>query len=305
MLLILGHRGLVGSALCRRLDLDGRRYTTCDDDIDLSIFREVEMFFHHHKPTHVILAAAKVGGIRANDEDPVGFLVKNVDIQNNVLLACQRHNVTRVLFLGSSCVYPRECSQPIREEFLMTGLLEPTNSAYAIAKIAGIELCRALRRQYGTEITCVMPCNLYGPNDTFDPEKGHVIPSLIRKFLDARENPDNDAPVVVWGTGTALREFLHVDDLADALLLLLDYPETFDLINVGSCGAEVSIRDLVRDIADATHFEGDIAWDTSQPDGTPRKVLDCTKIRDIGWLPEISLSTGLATTIDWYIKNRM
>jgi GDP-L-fucose synthase len=303
---VAGHRGLVGGALVRRLQAEGadNLVLRTHQQLDLTEPAAVEDFFASERPDYVFLAAAKVGGIHANDTYPAGFIRDNLAIQTNVIHAAWKHRVRRLLFLGSSCIYPRDCPQPIREEYLLTGPLEPTNRAYAIAKIAGIEMCRAYNAQYGTRFLAAMPTNLYGPDDNFSLENGHVIPALLRRFLEATQRGDTE--VVVWGTGQPRREFLHSDDLASALALLMrlsdaDFdrllaagqPPAEPLINIGS-GDEITIADLARMIADATGFDGTIRFDPDKPDGTPRKLLDSRSILATGWKPRIGLAEGLA-----------
>jgi GDP-L-fucose synthase len=308
---VAGHRGLVGSALVRRLQAEGadNLVLRTHQQLDLTEQAAVEDFFASERPEYVFLAAAKVGGIHANDTYPAGFIRDNLAIQTNVIHAAWKHGVRRLLFLGSSCIYPRDCPQPIREEYLLTGPLEPTNRAYAIAKIAGIEMCRAYNAQYGTRFLAAMPTNLYGPGDNYSLDNGHVIPALLRRFLEARER--GDAEVVVWGTGRPLREFLYSDDLAAALLQLMQLDDaTFDrllgagqsnavpvpLINVGSRD-EISIGDLACLIAEVVGFEGRIRFDNGKPDGTPRKLLDSSVMHALGWRPTVSLREGLARAL--------
>jgi GDP-L-fucose synthase len=254
-------------------------------------------FVRDHSPNIVVDAAAKVGGIGANNRFPVEFLTNNVTIQNNLMEASHLANVEKFIFLGSSCIYPRDCPQPIKEEYLLTGPLETTNSAYAIAKIAGIELVKSYRKEYGHQWISLMPTNLYGPNDNFELQGSHVLPALIRKFVEASENQQKE--IVLWGTGKPLREFLHVDDLAQAVWVATENYDSEIQLNIGS-GAEISIEDLAALIAELAGFKGEIAWDSTKPDGTPRKVLDVSKAKSLGWAPKISLSDGIASTIAWY-----
>jgi GDP-L-fucose synthase len=294
-----GHRGLVGSAMVRRLEADGftNLVLRSRDELDLLEPAAVHDFFASERPDCVILAAAKVGGIMANSRYPADFIRENLVLQSNVIEAARQTGVHRLLFLGSSCIYPREAPQPLKEEYLLTGPLEPTNAPYAVAKIAGIIMCQAYNRQYGTAFISAMPTNLYGPGDNFDLETSHVVPALIRKFHDARVRGDDR--VVVWGTGTPRREFLHVDDLAEACVLLLRTPDAPEIVNVGA-GEDVSIRELAETIARITGFEGRIEFDTSRPDGTPRKLLDVSRMRALGWSYRIPLEEGLRRTYDWF-----
>ena len=289
---IAGHKGLVGSAIWR--EFDRRGYTSLigrtRDELDLRDLPSVRRFFDEQRPEYVILAAARVGGILANDTEPVPFLLENLQIQNNVISESHRVGVRKLLFLGSSCIYPKLAPQPIREEHLLTGPLEPTNQWYAIAKIAGIKLCQAYRRQYGSDFICAMPTNLYGPNDNYDPRNSHVLPALIRRFHEAKSTGARE--VVCWGTGSPRREFLYVDDLARACLFLLERYSDDAIINVGS-GADLPIRDLADMVARAVGFEGAIVWDDSKPDGTPRKLMDSARILGMGWQPEVSLEEGI------------
>lgn len=299
---VAGHRGLVGSAIVRRLRDAGFQNLLLPDrsELDLTRQSEVERFFAAEKPEYVFLAAAKVGGILANDTWPADFIRDNTLIEMLVLDAAHRHGVERVLFLGSSCIYPKHAPQPLREEYLLTGPLEPTNEAYAIAKILGIKTVEAYRRQHGVRWISAMPTNLYGPNDNFDLETGHVLPALIRRFHEARES---GAPsVTLWGTGTPRREFLHVDDLADALAFLLERYSGEGHVNVGS-GEEVTIRGLAELVAEVVGYRGGFAFDTTKPDGTPRKLLDCRRLAALGWKPKISLRNGLKQTYEWYLEN--
>ncbi|HEX4706853.1 MAG TPA: GDP-L-fucose synthase [Candidatus Udaeobacter sp.] len=299
---VAGHRGMVGSALVRRLKSQGfgNLVTRERAELDLSDEPAVAEFFAAEKPNVVILAAAKVGGIKANNDFPVEFLLANLRIQNNVIRSAYEAGVRKLLFLGSSCIYPKLAPQPIPETALLTGPLEPTNDAYAIAKIAGIKLCQAYSRQYGANYISAMPTNLYGPNDNFDLETSHVLAALIRKAHQAKSR--NARELIVWGSGKPRREFLHVDDLASACLLLLEKYDSPEIINVG-CGEDISIRELAELICDVVGFNGELAWDTTKPDGTPRKLLDVTRIRALGWTPEISLREGIARTYEWFLAN--
>ncbi len=299
---VAGHRGMVGSAVMRRLQADGFKNLLIRDRSELDLMDEsaVAKFFLKEKPTIVICAAAKVGGIQANNDYPVQFLLDNLRIQNNVIRSAYDSEVRKLLFLGSSCIYPKLAPQPIPETALLSGPLEPTNEAYAIAKIAGIKLCQAYCREYGANFISAMPTNLYGPNDNFDLETSHVLAALIRKAHEARMR--NDQRLIVWGTGKPRREFLHVDDLASACLLLLEKYDSPDIVNVGY-GEDISIRELAELICEVLGFDGELAWDTSKPDGTPRKLLDVSKLRALGWKPAISLRDGIARTYQWFRAN--
>jgi GDP-L-fucose synthase len=300
---VAGHRGMVGSALVRRLEAEGFKNLLTRDRsrLDLTDESAVAKFFADKKPHIVIGAAAKVGGIKANNDYPVEFLVENLRIQNNIIRSAYDNGVRKLLFLGSSCIYPKFAPQPIPESALLTGPLEQTNEAYAIAKIAGIKLCQAFSREYGANFISAMPTNLYGPNDNFDLETSHVLAALLRKAHQAKTR--NDHKMIVWGTGKPRREFLHVDDLASACLLLLEKYESPEIINVGS-GEDISIRELAELICDVVGFDGELAWDTTKPDGTPRKLLDISRIRDLGWKPAIALRDGIAQTYQWLLANR-
>ena len=299
---VAGHRGMVGSALVRRLEAEGFKNLLTRDrsKLDLASESAVAKFFAEERPTIVIVAAAKVGGIKANNDFPVEFLLDNLLIQNNVIRSAYESGVRKLLFLGSSCIYPKFAPQPIPETSLLDGPLEPTNEAYAIAKIAGIKLCQAYNREYGANFISAMPTNLYGPNDNFDLETSHVLPALLRKAHEAKTRKDKK--LIVWGTGKPRREFLHVDDLASACLLLLEKYDSPEIINVG-CGEDVSIRELAELICDVVGFNGELAWDTTKPDGTPRKLLDVTKLRALGWKPAITLRNGVASTYEWFRAN--
>jgi GDP-L-fucose synthase len=299
---VAGYRGMVGSALIRRLELEGFSNLLVRDSSKLDLRDEsaVAKFFAAEKPAVVILAAAKVGGIKANDDFPVEFLLENLRIQNNVIQAAHETGARKLLFLGSSCIYPKFAPQPIPETALLGGPLEPTNEAYAIAKIAGIKLCQAYAREYGANFISAMPTNLYGPNDNFDLETSHVLAALLRKAHEAETRKDRR--LIVWGSGKPRREFLHVDDLASACLLLLEKHDSSEIINVG-CGEDISIRELAELICDVVGFNGEIAWDTTKPDGTPRKLLDVTKLRALGWKPSILLRDGIGRTYEWFLAN--
>ncbi|MDW8349195.1 MAG: GDP-L-fucose synthase [Verrucomicrobiae bacterium] len=301
---VAGHRGLVGSAIVRALQKKGYSsiLTRTRAELDLKNAEAVATFFEQHRPQYVFLAAAKVGGILANDTYPVDFLLENLAIQNNVISAAHRYGVRKLLFLGSSCIYPKFAPQPIPESALLNGHLEPTNEAYAIAKIAGIKLCQAYRKQYGCNFICAMPTNLYGPNDNYHPEHSHVIPALIRRFHEARIN--QHPTITIWGTGTPRREFLYSDDLADACLFLMDHYDDPEIINVG-CGQDITIAELAHLIAKITGYTGKLIFDPSKPDGTPRKLLDISKIQALGWKATTPLEKGLeAAYSDWLQKNQ-
>jgi GDP-L-fucose synthase len=299
---VAGHRGMVGSALIRRLDAEGFTNLLKRDPSQLDLLDEsaVLKFFAEERPAVVILAAARVGGIKANNDYPVEFLLENLRIQNNVIHWAYESRVRKLLFLGSSCIYPKFAPQPIPETALLSGPLEPTNEAYAIAKIAGVKLCQAYAREYGGNFISVMPTNLYGPNDNFDLETSHALAALLRKAHEAKTRKDRK--LIVWGSGKPRREFLHVDDLASACLLLLEKYDSPEILNVG-CGEDISIRELAELICDIVGFDGELTWDTTKPDGTPRKLLDITKVRNLGWQPTIPLRVGIARTYDWFLKN--
>ncbi len=299
---VAGHRGLVGSALVRKLQAEG--YTNLisrtSKELDLRRQDQVERFFEEEKPEYVFLAAAKVGGILANSTYPGQFIYDNLMIQTNVLECARVYNVKKLLFLGSSCIYPRECPQPIKEEYLLTGLLEETNEAYAIAKIAGIKMCQAYRKQYGCNFIAVMPTNLYGPNDNYDPETSHVMPALIRKFQEAKKNK---VPyVTLWGTGFPRREFLHVDDLADACLFLMDRYNEGEIVNIGT-GKDVTIKEIAEIIKGEIDYRGEIRWDTLMPDGTLRKCLSVESLHSMGWKAKVDFKEGVASISAEYERN--
>jgi len=297
---VAGHRGLVGSAICRRLRQDGYSNLIVRDRQELDLFDRpaVDAFFAKEKPEYVFLAAAKVGGILANSSYPVEFLRDNLTIQLNVLDAAYRNGADKIEMLGSSCIYPKLAPQPIKEEYLLSGSLEPTNEWYAIAKIAGIKLAQAYRQQYGFRAISLMPTNLYGPGDQFDLNKSHVLPALMRKAHEASVNRSQE--MLVWGTGNPRREFLHVDDLADAAVFLMLHYEEPDIINVG-VGTDVSIRELAQLICRVTGFEGRLIFDTTKPDGTPQKLLDVSKLTSLGWRARIGLEEGIAGTYRWFL----
>jgi len=300
---VAGHRGLVGSATVRRLQRDGftRILTRSRSELDLRDAAAVDRYFEEAQPRYVVLAAAKVGGILANDSYPADFLRENLQIQLAVMDAAHRFGVEKLAFLGSSCIYPRLADQPMREDSLLTGPLEPTNEPYAIAKIAGIEMAWSYRRQYGSNFISLMPTNLYGPGDNFDLRTSHVLPALMRKFHEAKLA--GQETVEIWGSGTPLREFLHVDDLADAILFLLDRYDEPEIVNVGT-GVEVSILQLAETVREVVGFQGEIQLDRSKPDGTPRKLMDSTRLRGLGWAPSIGLREGVESTYDWFLANR-
>lgn len=310
---VAGHGGLVGSAIVRKLkekgytNIIGRR----SSELDLTRQADTEAFFAAEKPDYVFMCAAKVGGIYANNTYPADFIIRNLQMESNVIHAAFQNHVEKLMFMSSACIYPREAPMPLKEEYLLTGTLETTNRPYALAKLAGIELCEAYNRQYKTNYISCLPANLYGPGDNFDLENGHVLPSLLRKFVEAVEN---HAPTVtVWGTGTAYREFLHTDDMADACVFLMEHydadklektdPYAREAINVGF-GEDVTIKQLTEILAEVTGFQGEIVWDTSKPDGTPRKIADSSKLFGMGWRPRIPLREGVRETYLDYLKNR-
>ena len=301
-ILVAGGTGLAGSAIVRELERVNKKVIGISSkDVNLLDRAKTFSYIKDLKPNVIIDAAAKVGGVGSNNAYPVEFLSQNLQIQTNLMDAAHEVKVEKFVFLGSSCIYPRNCAQPIKEDYLLTGELEQTNSAYAIAKIAGIELIKSYRKEYGYSWISAMPTNLYGPNDSFDLENSHVLPALIRKFVEAQRN--NSPEVVLWGSGTPLREFLHVDDLAKAILVCLEKYDDSQQINIGS-GDEISIRDLGQKIANLTGFTGKVVWDSNRPDGTPRKVLDSTKINKLGWKAAITLDQGMAATVEWYQENK-
>lgn len=299
---IAGHRGLVGSAILRKLESLGYQnlIVRTRKELDLMDQEATEKFFENEKPEFVYMAAAKVGGILANRDHPADFIYENLEVQNNVIHSAYKTGVKKLLFLGSTCIYPRESEQPIKEDYLLTGKLEPTNEAYAIAKIAGIIMCQSYNKQYGTNFISAMPTNLYGINDNFDLESSHVLPALIRKFHEAKEN--NLPEVIMWGTGKPRREFLYVDDLAEALVFLMDNYNESDLINVGT-GEDIPIIELAELVSKIVGYEGKIVTDTSKPDGMLRKLVDVNKINKLGWKHKTSLEDGITQTYKWFLNN--
>ncbi|WP_226581137.1 GDP-L-fucose synthase [Halobacillus litoralis] len=299
---VAGHRGLVGSAILRKLKREG--YTNLvyktSKELDLTDRDAVKDFFENENIDYVFLAAAKVGGIVANNEFPADFIRDNILIQTNVIDASYRNNVKKLLFLGSTCIYPKHAPQPMKEEHLLTGELEPTNEPYAIAKIAGIKMCQSYNRQYGTDYISAMPTNLYGENDNFDLKTSHVLPALIRKFHEAKS--ENKPSVEIWGTGTPKREFLYSDDLADATIFLMQNYSGNEIVNIG-VGHDISIRDLAATIKDIVGFDGQITFNTLKPDGTPRKLVDVTKLNDLGWEAQTTLEDGIKEAYKWYLNN--
>jgi GDP-L-fucose synthase len=301
-IVVAGGTGLVGSAIVRQLKiLEKKVLSISSKDVNLLDRYKTFAYIKKLNPTAIIDAAAKVGGIGGNNAFPVEFLSQNLQIQSNLMDAAHAANTEKFVFLGSSCIYPRNCPQPIKEDYLLTGELEQTNSAYAIAKIAGIELIKSYRKEYGYKWISVMPTNIYGPNDNYDLDTSHVLPALIRKFIEAKQNKKSE--VTIWGSGKPLREFLHTDDLAKAILVCMEKYDDAQQINVGS-GIEISILDLAHKIAEKVGFSGNIVMDANKPDGTPRKVLDITKISDLGWKPTINLDQGIESTVEWYLDNK-
>ena len=300
---VAGHRGLVGSAIVRRLHELGydNLVLRTRGELDLREQADVREFMAQEKPEYVFMAAATVGGIVANNTYPATFVGDNIMIQTNVIDACYRNQVTKLLFLGSSCIYPRDCPQPMREDYLLSGYLEPTNQPYAVAKIAGIEMVESYNRQYGTTYISVMPTNLYGPGDNFDLETSHVLPALIRKFHEAKLSQASGVsqPVVLWGTGAPRRELLHVDDMVDACIHLMSHYNGPGFVNIGT-GEDLSVRELADLVREVVGYDGEVIWDTSKPDGAPRKLLDVSKLSALGWRCKIPLRTGLETTYEWF-----
>ncbi|ATD54255.1 GDP-L-fucose synthase [Clostridium chauvoei] len=299
---VAGHRGLVGSAIVRNLEAKGFKNIICKThkELDLTNQNEVRRFFEEEKPEYVFLAAAKVGGINANNTYPADFIYENLMIQNNVIKSAHDLKVKKLLFLGSTCIYPKMAPQPIKEDYLLTGALEETNEAYAVAKIAGLEMCKFFKRQYGDNFISCMPTNLYGPNDNFDLKNSHVLPALIRKFHEAKIN--NSETVEIWGTGTPLREFLYVDDMADACVFLMENYDGEQHVNIGT-GEEVSIRQLAETVKEAVGFEGELVFNTNMPDGTPRKLTTVEKLNGLGWKHKVSLNQGIKMAYEWFLEN--
>ena len=316
---VAGHRGMVGSAICRALNNAGYHHIVQRSRRELDLIRQqdVEAFFREEKPAYVFLAAARVGGILANSTHPADFIYQNLMIQNNVIHCAYTSGVKKLLFLGSSCIYPRNCPQPMKEEYLLTDVLETTNEAYAVAKIAGIKMCQTYYQQHQANFVSVMPTNLFGPNDNFDLESSHVLPAMIRKFHEGKlqwqalpKTDPRQATVSIWGTGKPLREFLHVDDMADACLFVMNQVQARDLygqgvthLNVGS-GKDISIAALAEAIKEIVGFKGAIAYDADKPDGTPRKLLDVSRLTKLGWQPKIDLQEGIAATYEWFLRER-
>jgi GDP-L-fucose synthase len=299
---VAGHNGMVGSAIKRKLESEGynQLITKSSKELDLRNQQAVREFFDEYKPEVVIDAAARVGGILANRDYPWQFLYENLEIQNNLISAAHENDIQKLIFLGSSCIYPKLAEQPLREESLLTGPLESTNQWYAIAKIAGVKMVEALREQYGRDYVSLMPTNLYGSNDNFDLETSHVLPAMIRKFHDAKEA--GHKPVRLWGTGSPMREFLHVDDVADAVFFALNNDMNYDLYNVGT-GKDITIKELALTIQKITGHQGEIEWDTTKPDGTPRKLMDVSRMKDAGWAYSIELEDGIRSTYEWFLEN--
>jgi GDP-L-fucose synthase len=299
---VAGHRGLVGSAIVRGLEAKG--FTNIigrtHSELDLTNSAQVEEFFKTEKPEYVFLAAAKVGGILANSTYPADFIYENLQIQNNVIGMAKKYEVKKLMFLGSSCIYPKMCPQPIKEEYLLSGYLEETNEAYALAKISGLKMCQFFNKQYGTNYISVMPTNLYGPYDNFHPENSHVMPALIRRFHEAKVN--NLKEVVVWGSGTPLREFLYSEDMADACIYLMETYEGNDFFNIGT-GKEITIRGLAEMVKEVVGYEGELVFDSSKPDGTPRKLLDVSRLEEAGWKYKVELRDGIEKAYKWFVEN--
>ena len=297
---VAGHNGMVGSAIVRKLKDEGYNnlILKSHDDLDLTNQKEVESFFDLYEPEYVFLAAARVGGIVANNTYPAEFINNNLLIQTNIIHQCYIYNVKKLLFLGSSCIYPRDCQQPIKEDYFMTGPLEKTNDAYAVAKIAGIKMCQSYNKQYGSNFISLMPTNLFGPGDNYDLENSHVFPAMIRKFHEAKLRNDNN--ITLWGTGSPYREFLHVNDLADAALFLMNNYNSSEIINVGT-GEDLTIKDLALLMKKITNFKGEIIFDSTRPDGTPKKLLDVSKLHNLGWKHSIELEIGLIRTYEDYL----
>lgn len=299
---VAGSRGMVGSAIVRNLEQNGftNIITKSSKELDLRNQQAVFEFFETEKPEYVFLAAAKVGGIHANNTYPAEFIYDNMMIQNNVIHAAYLNKVEKLFFLGSSCIYPKFAPQPLKEEYLLTGALEPTNEAYAIAKISGLKMCEFYKKQYGCNFISAMPTNLYGINDNFNLQNSHVLPALLRKFIEAKQN--NSSEVVVWGSGTPMREFLFVDDLAEACVFLMQNYNDAETVNIGT-GEDVTIKELAETIKKTVGFEGELVFDATKPDGTPRKLLDVSKINNLGWKHKVNLQEGIEKTLDWVIEN--
>ena len=299
---VAGHRGLVGSAIVRNIEASGEHewFGRTRAELDLLDRKAVFEFIATEKPDAVIIAAAKVGGIMANNTYPVEFLSENLQIETNLIDACHRAEIEQVLFLGSSCIYPKLAPQPIKEEYLLTGPLEPTNEAYALAKISGLKLIESYRREYNRKWISAMPTNMYGPGDNFDPQNSHVLPALIRRFHEAKVS--NAPSVTCWGDGSPMREFLHADDLASACIFMLENYDGDVALNVGT-GEDITIRELTEIIAEVVGYEGEILWDTEKPNGTPRKLLDVSKLKGLGWEPRLALREGIASTYEWYLAH--
>ncbi|MEK7616919.1 MAG: GDP-L-fucose synthase [Patescibacteria group bacterium] len=298
---IAGHKGLVGSAILHKFQSEGYKniITRTHSELDLTRQDLVEDFFNQEKPHYVIIAAARVGGIKANMTYPAEFLYENLSIQNNIIWSALKTGTKKLMFLGSSCIYPRQCPQPMKEEYLLTGKLEPTNEAYAVAKVAGLKLCEYIKRELKKSFISVMPTTIYGPKDHFDPLIAHVVPSLIRRMVEAKKL--NSKSIEIWGTGNSRREFLYVDDLADAIYFLMQNYDSKDFINIG-VGNDISIKELTYILKDLTGFKGKLVFDRSKPDGMPRKLMDTQRLNKLGWRPKVDLREGLKQTIDWYME---
>ncbi len=301
---VAGHKGMVGSAIVRKLKAKGYEniIERTRQELDLTNQQQVEVFFDENKPEYVFLAAAKVGGISANSTYPADFILENLLIECNIIKSAYRHNVKKLMFLGSSCIYPKMCPQPIKEEYLLTGPLEPTNEAYALAKISGLKMCQYFNQQYGTNFISVMPTNLYGPNDNFDLETSHVLPALMRKIYDGKINGKKS--VELWGTGKPLREFLHVDDMADACVFLMESYNGNEFFNVGT-GKDLSIKELSEMLRDVIGYKGELVFNPEKPDGTPKKLLDVSKLEQLGWKAKIDLRDGIKQTYEWFLDNQV
>jgi len=300
---VAGHTGMVGSAIVRKLEREGYNnlIVKTHKELDLTNQQAVIDFFENSKPEYVMLAAAKVGGIKANMDSPADFLYENLQIQNNVIWQAHLYNIKKLLFLGSSCIYPRDCAQPMKEEYFGNGKLEPTNEGYAVAKIAGIKLCEYIFNQFGKTFSSCMPTNIYGENDNFDPEKSHVIPALMRRMHEAKLESKKE--VIIWGSGESRREFLYVDDLADAILFLLKYYDEKKFLNIGT-GVDISVRELAEKLKEVVGYKGELIFDSSKPDGMPKKLLDVSKMHSLGWHHKLDIGEGLKKTYDWFLKNK-